>query len=278
MRPLVVVSGRSASSSSWRLLRWASTSSVTVWRRSNLCGYGAIPRRAISSRFALRCAICSSCDDIVRSAVFIELLADPVQHAVDELHRVFGAERAGELEGFVDDHRRGRAALLEHLTDGEPEDQPVDDGHPFGPPVLGGRGDQRIDALQPPHGVMRELGCKRLELRIGLLAGPLMPEEGLRRVHDVGAADLPLIQDLQRRLPAAVPDVLSHDERRPSAAAIAAISIAAAAASQPLLVGPSPARASASSAELVVSTPNVIGTPVSADACVRPCATADEMY
>ena len=45
-----------------------------------------------------------------------------------------------------------------------------------------------------------------------------------------------------------------------------------------LVAGPSPARSSASSTELVVSTPNVIGTPVAAAAVVSPCDTADEMY
>ena len=42
------------------------------------------------------------------------------------------------------------------------------------------------------------------------------------------------------------------------------ISIAATAASHPLFDGPSPARSIASSTELVVSTPNAIGTPVAA--------------
>src|SRR5215471_18059162 len=56
-----------------------------------------------------------------------------------------------------------------------------------------------------------------------------------------------------------------------------AISTAAVAASHPLLSGPSPARASASSMEFVVSTPNAIGTRVAAAAAVKPCATADAM-
>ena len=53
---------------------------------------------------------------------------------------------------------------------------------------------------------------------------------------------------------------------RVSCATTSAISIAATAASHPLLPVPSPARASASSTELVVSTPNAIGTPVAAAA------------
>src|SRR5262245_21012614 len=53
--------------------------------------------------------------------------------------------------------------------------------------------------------------------------------------------------------------------------------MAAMAASCPLLPGPSPARANASSTELVVSTPNAIGMPVAAAASVNPCATAEAM-
>ena len=94
-------------------------------------------------------------------------------------------------------------------------------------------------------------------------------------------ADLPLIEDLQRRLAGAMPAVACHDagprrtvidgrrRARAARATIAAISTAAAAASHPLFDGPSPARSSASSTELVVSTPNVIGTPVAAAAADR---------
>ena len=56
---------------------------------------------------------------------------------------------------------------------------------------------------------------------------------------------------------------------RVSCATTDAISIAATAASCPLFDGPSPARASASSTELVVSTPNVIGTPVAPAVAAR---------
>src|SRR5438445_171730 len=64
---------------------------------------------------------------------------------------------------------------------------------------------------------------------------------------------------------------------RVSCATTSAISIAATAASRPLLDGPSPARASASSTEFVVSTPNAIGTPVAAEPAASPCATAEQM-
>ena len=56
-----------------------------------------------------------------------------------------------------------------------------------------------------------------------------------------------------------------------------AISIAAAAASRPLLSGPSPARAVACSIVFVVKTPKAIGTPVSPAAAAIPCAAADAM-
>ena len=56
-----------------------------------------------------------------------------------------------------------------------------------------------------------------------------------------------------------------------------AISIAAVAASHPLLAGPGPTRSIASSAELVVSTPKAIGTPVAAAAAASACETAEAM-
>ena len=57
-----------------------------------------------------------------------------------------------------------------------------------------------------------------------------------------------------------------------------AISTAAIAASQPLLALPGTARSRACSAEFVVRTPKLIGTPVAAEADMMPWATASEMY
>ena len=158
-----------------------------------------------------------------------------------------------------------------HLADRHAEDEAVEDRHPLGPPPLGGLGDQRVDRLDPRRrvaGQRRGELAQRVGRRIGV--GPLPREKRLGRAVDVAAADVPLIQDLQRRLARAMTGILlaraRHDAAggRVSCATTDAISIAATAASCPLFDGPSPARASASSTELVVSTPNVIGTPVGA--------------
>src|SRR5581483_5262937 len=166
---------------------------------------------------------------------------------------------------------------------GHPHDQPVEDRHPFRPPSLGRLGDERIDLGEPRDRVVRERGRERAQrVRRRRLVGPLELEERPRGAIDRRLADLPLIENLQRRLARAMPRVLSFHDRGAgglvNAATTSAISNAASAASRPLLSGPSPARASASSTEFVVSTPSAIGTPVAAAPAVRPWATAEQMY
>ena len=178
----------------------------------------------------------------------------------------------------------GVVRIPHHLADGHAEDEAVEDRHPLGPPPLGGPGDQRVDRLDPRR---RVAGERRGELpqRVGRRIGvrPLPREKRLGRAVDVAAADVPLIQDLQRRLARAMSVILlaraRHDVAggRVSWATTDAISIAAMAASRPLFAGPSPARASASSTELVVRTPKVIGTPVAPAVAARLPATADAM-
>src|SRR5262249_46208033 len=113
------------------------------------------------------------------------------------------------------------------------------------------------------------------------IADPLVREKRIRGLIDVRVADLPRIQDLQRRFAGAMTQILANRAHgalpRLRCCATTAISMAAAAASHPLLDGSSAARSSASSTEFVVSTPNAMGTPVAADADVSPCATAAAM-
>src|SRR5450830_1610563 len=59
-----------------------------------------------------------------------------VEHAVDERHGLFPAERAGQFERLVDDHLCRRRGLGQQLVNREAEDQAVDDGGPLDPPVL----------------------------------------------------------------------------------------------------------------------------------------------
>ena len=162
----------------------------------------------------------------------------------------------------------GVLRVAQELAHRHPQDQTIDHRHPLGTPVLGRLGDQRVDlrrdaarcrARAPP----RTRGGVRRRLRVG----PLQSEERLDGRVDV-ALRFPLIQDLQGGFARAVTrsffTVIAWPRervRRPSPSRCAAT-----AASQPLLAGPSPARSIASSTEFVVSTPNAIGTPVSAAA------------
>src|SRR5205814_7001704 len=125
--------------------------------------------------------------------------------------------------------------------------------------------------------------AKRVRRRVGVR--PLQREKRPDGPRHVAAADVPLIKDLQRRLPRAMALILPAraphepvgDGGRVNCAATDAISIAATAASCPLLAGPSPARAIASSTEFVVSTPKEIGTPVAPAAAAICSATAAAM-
>jgi hypothetical protein len=54
------------------------------------------------------------------------------------------AEVAGQLDGFVQDHRGGRVGAREFVA-GEPQDVAVDSRHPRDPPVLGVGRYQRVD-------------------------------------------------------------------------------------------------------------------------------------
>src|ERR1019366_8864615 len=108
-------------------------------------------------------------------------------------------------------------------------------------------------------------------------SGPHDPRRCARPPSDTGSAASPRARGAGGpRAHAACQ--LARDGWRAGCAPTLSIWSAAAAASLPLFDGPSPARSIASSTELVFSTPNVIGTPVAADAEVSPLATADAMY
>src|SRR6188474_1082516 len=110
-------------------------------------------------------------------------------------------------------------------------------------------------------------------------------EDGVNRVIGRRPAHIPEIEGLQRGLSRLASWRLGHEapSRRFSKDASPrggndrynrAISSAAAADSRPLLAGPSPARAIASSAVFVVNTPNATGTPVACEARMMPSAAA----
>src|SRR5262245_56445174 len=93
----------------------------------------------------------------------VPLLADRVQHTVDESDGFLRAERPRKLEGFIDDHSGRRTWFAEKLADRQTENQPVDDGHTLGAPTLGRVGNQCVNRLEPLDGVPRELRGKLSE-------------------------------------------------------------------------------------------------------------------
>ncbi len=87
----------------------------------------------------------------------------------------------------------------QHFGDGHPQNQPVENRHPFRPPTFGGFGDQRIDAVEPLDRFLRQR-CRELAQFVGRFpVGPLMLEKRLGGSGNVAARELPLIEDLQRR-------------------------------------------------------------------------------
>ena len=222
-----------------------------------------------------------------------ELLLHRVQDPIDELHRLVAAERLRQLERFVDDDVARRAAV-EKLADGEPQDDAIERRHARKPPVLGRFGDERVDLARRSRSssapaARQTSGRSRARPRRREDSRPRTCEN----LFDIAAGRLPTDRASARRPGArddacdACPRCRCRRRSYVNAACAAgwrsvrcsvAISTAATAASQPLLPGPSPARSSASSTELVVSTPKVIGTPVAAAASVMPCAHADAMY
>ena len=164
-----------------------------------------------------------------------------------------------------------------------PQNQPIEDRHPLGPPALGRLGDQRVDrrsALRPCRCASDEANARSVVGgRIGVR--PLQREERLggagrrrrgRSPTDTGSAAPPRGRDGADRPCARAPSALRpgacarrvelRDDRRHLDRGDRRL---------PPLVRRSRrrARSSASSTELVVSTPNVIGTPVAAAAAVE---------
>ena len=185
----------------------------------------------------------------------------------------------------------GVSRLAQQLADRQPQDQPIEDRHPLGPPALGGVGDQRRRcASSRRHGVARERASANARTSSGGSArasghcGPRTCRR--RRARRAGrpptgraSAAPPRARDARRSASMARSSRVTPRGCAESRDAASAISMRGR-RGLPSLVGRPVARArsSASSTELVVSTPNAIGTPVAAAAAVSPCATADAMY
>ena len=231
---------------------------------------------------------------------------DRVEHPVHEARRRLAAERPGQLDRLVD-HHGGGGLGREQLVHRQPEDEPVDHRHAREAPVVGGRLDERIDPVQrlqgPPQQAIREPAGIRPGPGADASRGPprgrtaaLRPRRPRAAASRGGRGPSSSRAAPRRRRPragtaTAGPPPVPGDGPRGSAPAPLTpgtpprrrgfssrnrrtIASAASAASHPLFDGPAPARASASSTELVVSTPKAIGTPLSSAAWVRPWATA----
>src|SRR5690606_4424739 len=194
-----------------------------------------------------------------------------------------------------------------HLVDREPQQVAVDRGHALEAPVRGVRGEQRVDALA----VARHAGHQLLRVRARALRQLEVAADGVERGLDAVqcrtraalAGEVGGVEHLERRL-ARGAAARAHVRRRPrvprdpprgagrpgrrlrsplsggrrSALARCAISIAASAASTPLLPCSPPARASAWSTSSQVSTPNATGTSVSRTISRTPSVTALHTY
>ena len=167
---------------------------------------------------------------------------------------------------------------------GHPQNQPIEHRHALGPPPFAPCRRSAGRSRRAAATVSR--ASAEANARSSSAGGSASGHWSVKNVSaarvDVAAADRPT--DTESAAPPRAPggggpcrdaraSRLRRSRRRlgaSSCATTSAISIAATAASCPLLPVPSPARASASSTELVVSTPNAIGTPVAAAAVVRP--------
>ena len=111
---------------------------------------------------------------------------DGVEYAVDETHRLVGAERPPELQCLVDDHLGRRLRLVEKLVDAEAEDQPVHDVHPLDAPVFGGLDDQRIELRGVRRNARRQQRRKGADAlgRRCYPAGP--PVQKVRHTSSIG--------------------------------------------------------------------------------------------
>ena len=260
-------------------------------------------RRASRARRGWRAAAatCSSCEDIDVRLAQLRASASrassgcassiPLMNFTDFL----GAERARQLERLVDDDRRRRVrrrAAARRPPSAESADR--------APPSARAASARAVSAISAIDRVEPRRPCRApasvanarsvVRRRLARRATACV-EERLGRAVDVAAADLPLIEDLQRRFARAVARIFLHARGPRAHASLGRRACRVSCATTvghldrrppplptPCCAGPSPARSSASSTEFVVSTPNVIGTPVAAAAAVRPCATADAMY
>ena len=153
---------------------------------------------------------------------------------------------------------------MHHLVDCQPQNVAIHRWHPLDPPVRRMLGDPAVEFLD----ILHRAGNQPVDKRVGLRLGPAL--FGVQRIVIGGGgflhglpARIPQVEDLQRSL--ARPSAGCHYFAWRNCRIRFAISIAAMAASKPLLPLLAPARSMACSSVLQVSTPNATGTPLGGD-------------
>eukprot|EP01022_Parablepharisma_sp_SALTPOND_P024123 TRINITY_DN5305_c1_g4_i2.p1 TRINITY_DN5305_c1_g4~~TRINITY_DN5305_c1_g4_i2.p1 ORF type:complete len:914 (+),score=247.13 TRINITY_DN5305_c1_g4_i2:98-2839(+) len=194
-----------------------------------------------------------------------------VQHRVDKGGGLVGPVALGQLHRLVDGHLgRHRLHGEEHLIAGQAQDVAVHPVHALHPPAPAGRGQGLVDV------------CRRAADAHDQHAG-VVPQPGrggevvgkaVQRVLGRGVAVLHLIEHLEGQLAAFAAFAHGQASRSYRFLSRSTISMAARAASEPLLPALVPARSMACSMVSVVNTPKITGTPVSRLTWATPLETS----
>src|ERR1035441_7691268 len=206
-----------------------------------------------------------------------EAAGDCIQHSVEEVDGLGGGVAAADFKGFVDDDGEGRSLEAQHLAHGHAEQVAIHGRHTLQAPVLGVKHEEFVDLLLVGDSYAEQVLGKAAHLGLDLVAG--LPEGG---AHLVGGllADVRLKEHLHGQLARLAARSGGQDE--PPSAGLPlrslrrrlTISMAATAASNPLLPALMPARLSACSRVSQLSTPKLWGMPVSCCDWPMPRATS----
>ena len=127
-----------------------------------------------------------------------ELGRDLAEHAVHEPPGVLGRELLRGADGLVDRGAGRDVAGEDQLEGGDPQDRPVDRGHPVDPPSLRDRADGAVDLLEVLGRPLDELAGVGRDLAAGRL--PRGEHGGA-----VGVGHVRLVQDVEGEAPGLAP-------------------------------------------------------------------------
>src|SRR5690554_1078823 len=212
-----------------------------------------------------------------------------VEHPVDELVAVGGAEGLGQLDALVDDHPVGHVEALLQLVGGQAQDGQLHRVQIADRPVQAGR-EQLVDlAAVVQHTVEQLVEVRSIHTHEGVVDAELCLDlvrslarhvplvEGLHAQGTRRAARATL-RRLGGRLRGVLTVVVVQAHLTSRAASRLTISSAEKAASAPLLPALVPERSMACSMESTVSTPKATGTPYSMDTWARPLVHSPATY